>query len=184
MDEDPLCVYNCDPPRAEDQRLQNSTISYARSDRRYWLLTIVAGFFSPSDIPLVEEQLAKLYRSAFARQQAKHLGLVEVSSTSSGISGGRNNITISEMTDRRRKRRRKRDSIEDEGNEIRPTRVLEPDGTSSMRNDLKISESPRMQQLPIPNSVRVIVHNMSHLTEADILQRNMDNQVDFIDNSP
>ena len=45
------------------------------SDRRYWLLTVVAGLFNPEDFPILEEKLAKLYRIAFLRQQAKHLGI-------------------------------------------------------------------------------------------------------------
>lgn len=178
MDEDPLCVYNCDPPRSEDQKLQNSTIAYARSDRRYWLLTIVAGFFSSSDIPLVEDHLAKLYRSAFARQQAQHLGLSENGAISL------NNITIHPMQEKSARRRRNVSASEDDI--IRPSRVvLEPDekrATHSLWDELRVSESPpRMRQLPMPNSVRVIIHNMTHLTEAEVQQRNLDNQVDFID---
>lgn len=179
MDEDPLCVYNCDQPqRAEEQKLQNSTIAFARSDRRYWLLTIVAGFFSSADIPLVEDHLAKLYRSAFARQQAQHLGLSEDKTIRL------NNITLTPVEEEGASRRRKRNVTESE-DEIRPTRVvLELDQertTQAQRDDLRISESPSMRQLPIPNSVRVIIHNMTHLTEADVQQRNLDNQVDFID---
>lgn len=174
MDDDPLCVYNCDPPRFEDQQLQNSTITYARSDRRFWLMTIVAGFFSSSDIPFVEDHLAKLYRSAFARQQAHHLGLSGSSATTF------NNITVhavkersTRTSNRRRRKRSKSDDI------IRPTRVvLEPDGKTTafdLKSDLKF------RQLPMPNTVRVIIHNMTHLTEAEVRQRNLDNQVDFID---
>lgn len=37
------------------------------SDRRYWLLTVVAGFLRPPDFPLLEGNLAKLYRIAFTR---------------------------------------------------------------------------------------------------------------------
>lgn len=38
-------------------------------------MTVVAGLFSPQDFPILEEKLAKLYRIAFLRQQAKHLGI-------------------------------------------------------------------------------------------------------------
>lgn len=188
MDEDPLCVFNCDPARSEEQQqLQNSTIAFARSDRRFWLLTIVAGFFSSTDIPLVEDHLAKLYRSAFARQQAKHLGI------SRDAPFHLNNITIQgidengprQQQQHQRKRRRKRNVTEFPQDEIRPTRtLLEPDDmriTASQKDELKISYSPPKRQLSLPNTVRVIIHNLTHLSEDEVQQRNVDNQVDFID---
>ena len=46
------------------------------------MLTVVAGLFSPQDFPILEEKLAKLYRIAFLRQQAKHLGLNKGNQTS------------------------------------------------------------------------------------------------------
>lgn len=175
MDEDPLCVYNCDHPKSEDQKLHNSTVAFARSDRRFWLLTIVGGFFSATDIPLVEDQLAKLYRSAFARQQAHHLGLANGSAAV-------NSITIESLAEDktvrtgRMVRRTRRGSTSDDT--IRPTRVLELD---ERREDLKIEQTPKARQLPMTNVVRVVIHNMTHLTEAELQQRNLDNQVDFID---
>lgn len=170
MDEDPLCVYNCDSnKRAEDQQLQNSTISYARSDRRFWLLTVVAGFFATSDIPLIEDHLAKLYRMAFARQQASHLG---ISSESISL----NEINIRPINVNKVSRRKRSTSTD----EIRPTRTLSNlDLTTNGSQKNELSYPPPRRPI-INNAVRVIVHNMTHLTEDDILQRNMDHQVDFI----
>lgn len=65
---DSLCVYDCDGTIDQVE-------TYLPSDRRYWLLTVVAGFFGRDDLPIVEEKLAKLYRIAFTRQQANHLGI-------------------------------------------------------------------------------------------------------------
>lgn len=65
---DSLCVYDCDGTVDQIE-------TYLPSDRRYWLLTVVAGFFEQDDLPIVEEKLAKLYRIAFTRQQANHLGI-------------------------------------------------------------------------------------------------------------
>lgn len=73
-DFDPLCVYDCDR-RSDDSGVVESIDHIPPTDRRYWLLTVVAGLFSPQDFPILEEKLAKLYRIAFLRQQAKHLGI-------------------------------------------------------------------------------------------------------------
>lgn len=51
-------------------------------DRRYWLLTVLAGFYPQPEIPGLSEKLAKLYRLAFTRQQSWHLG---IENNSSGI---------------------------------------------------------------------------------------------------
>lgn len=175
MDEDPLCVYNCGHPKSEDQKLQNRTVAFARSDRRFWLLTIVGGFFSATDIPVVEDQLAKLYRSAFARQQAHHLGLANGSAR---VTGNTVESPAEDKTVRKGRmvRRRRRDSRSED--EIRPTRVLELD---EYRKDLRVEQSLTARQLPMTNIVRVVIHNMTHLTEAELQQRNLDNQVDLID---
>lgn len=66
---DPLCTFDCDNIE------YNSVEATIPSDRRYWLLTVVGGFFGPQDFPILEEKLAKLYRIAFTRQQARHLGI-------------------------------------------------------------------------------------------------------------
>lgn len=171
MDEDPLCVYNCDNTnqRPEHQQLQNSTIAYAKSDRRFWLLTIVAGFFSTTDVPLIEDHLAKLYRTAFARQQAQHLG---ISSESISL----NNITVQSINVNKVRSRRKRNNSED----IQPTRTI-LDSSSKINGSARdgLSYPPHLRPLS-NNVVRVIVHNITHLTEEEVIQRNMDNQVDFI----
>lgn len=64
-----MCVLDCNDVTPD------STEIYSPSDRRFWLLTIIAGFFGPNDFPLLEDKLAKLYRIAFMRQQARHLGI-------------------------------------------------------------------------------------------------------------
>lgn len=74
-DFDPLCVYDCDK-KVDGSGIVESKDRIPPSDRRYWLLTVVAGLFSAQDFPILEEKLAKLYRIAFLRQQANHLGIV------------------------------------------------------------------------------------------------------------
>ncbi|XP_068152568.1 uncharacterized protein [Drosophila tropicalis] len=50
-------------------------LNYSATDRRYWLLTVMSGFYTPKDNPMLEEKLARLYRLAFTRQQTRHLGI-------------------------------------------------------------------------------------------------------------
>ncbi|XP_017487773.1 PREDICTED: uncharacterized protein LOC108376107, partial [Rhagoletis zephyria] len=50
-------------------------LNYSATDRRYWLLTVMSGFYTQKDNPSLEEKLARLYRLAFTRQQSKHLGI-------------------------------------------------------------------------------------------------------------
>ncbi|KAL7729514.1 hypothetical protein ACLKA6_007816 [Drosophila palustris] len=50
-------------------------LNYSSTDRRYWLLTVMSGFYSAKDNPMLEEKLARLYRLAFTRQQTRHLGI-------------------------------------------------------------------------------------------------------------
>ncbi|KAH8326190.1 hypothetical protein KR067_003287 [Drosophila pandora] len=50
-------------------------LNYSATDRRYWLLTVMSGFYTAKDNPLLEEKLARLYRLAFTRQQTRHLGI-------------------------------------------------------------------------------------------------------------
>lgn len=42
-------------------------LNYSATDRRYWLLTVMSGFYTQKDNPILEEKLAKLYRLAFTR---------------------------------------------------------------------------------------------------------------------
>ncbi|EDW16294.1 uncharacterized protein LOC6574805 isoform X1 [Drosophila mojavensis] len=49
--------------------------NYTSTDRRYWLLTVMSGFYTAKDNPMLEERLARLYRLAFTRQQTRHLGI-------------------------------------------------------------------------------------------------------------
>ncbi|KAM7362071.1 uncharacterized protein ACRADG_012910 [Cochliomyia hominivorax] len=50
-------------------------LNYTATDRRYWLLTVMSGFYTQRDNPILEEKLARLYRLAFTRQQTRHLGI-------------------------------------------------------------------------------------------------------------
>ncbi|XP_017026553.1 uncharacterized protein [Drosophila kikkawai] len=50
-------------------------LNYSATDRRYWLLTVMSGFYTAKDNPTLEEKLARLYRLAFTRQQTRHLGI-------------------------------------------------------------------------------------------------------------
>ncbi|XP_030564297.1 uncharacterized protein LOC115765063 [Drosophila novamexicana] len=50
-------------------------LNYSSTDRRYWLLTVMSGFYTARDNPMLEERLARLYRLAFTRQQTRHLGI-------------------------------------------------------------------------------------------------------------
>lgn len=79
---DPLCTFDCNNYEF------NNVETTIPTDRRYWLLTVVGGFFGPQDFPILEEKLAKLYRIAFTRQQAKHLGINGNNSTNTSTSGG------------------------------------------------------------------------------------------------
>lgn len=42
-------------------------LNYSATDRRYWLLTVMSGFYTAKDNPTLEEKLARLYRLAFTR---------------------------------------------------------------------------------------------------------------------
>lgn len=42
-------------------------LNYSATDRRYWLLTVMSGFYTQKDSPMLEEKLARLYRLAFTR---------------------------------------------------------------------------------------------------------------------
>uniref|UniRef100_A0A1B0BW79 Uncharacterized protein n=1 Tax=Glossina palpalis gambiensis TaxID=67801 RepID=A0A1B0BW79_9MUSC len=60
-------------------------LNFSATDRRYWLLTVMSGFYTQKDNPILAEKLAKIYRLAFTRQQTKHLGINGVQQIS-GIS--------------------------------------------------------------------------------------------------
>ncbi|KAL7030859.1 hypothetical protein ACKWTF_006810 [Chironomus riparius] len=77
---DPLCVYDCDK-KTDGSGIVESFDQIPSTDRRYWLLTVITGLFNKNDFPILEEKLAKLYRIAFLRQQAKHLGITNGNST-------------------------------------------------------------------------------------------------------
>lgn len=104
---DPLCVYDCDK---KGDGVIDSIDRVPLADRRYWLLTVVAGLFSSQDFPILEEKLAKLYRIAFLRQQAKHLGIVNGNNTTTAV----NQTNVEESVTRK-----KRSTLE-----ISPTKTL------------------------------------------------------------
>lgn len=83
------------PPQSDESGVVESIDDIASNDRRYWLLTVVTGVFEPQDFPILEKKLVKLYRIAFMRQQAKHLGLVN---------GDKKTPTNTTAPERRRKR--------------------------------------------------------------------------------
>ncbi|XP_014094512.2 uncharacterized protein [Bactrocera oleae] len=66
-------------------------LNYSATDRRYWLLTVMSGFYSQKDNPPLEEKLARLYRLAFTRQNSKHLGINGAQQIAGiAVSAGRN----------------------------------------------------------------------------------------------
>uniref|UniRef100_A0A182QKE7 Uncharacterized protein n=1 Tax=Anopheles farauti TaxID=69004 RepID=A0A182QKE7_9DIPT len=80
---DDLCIFDCPPatdradelPSDEDDYGQAAVDSVTPTDRRFWLMTVIGGLYGRQDYPALEGKLAKLYRVAFARQQALHLGI-------------------------------------------------------------------------------------------------------------
>uniref|UniRef100_A0A182S896 Uncharacterized protein n=1 Tax=Anopheles maculatus TaxID=74869 RepID=A0A182S896_9DIPT len=84
---DDLCIFDCPSVpggRGEDDtdRLPVDEDDYGHTvdnvtptDRRFWLMTVIGGLYGRQDYPALEGKLAKLYRVAFARQQALHLGI-------------------------------------------------------------------------------------------------------------
>lgn len=89
-------MYDCDK-RSGDSGVVESIDHIPPTDRRYWLLTVVAGLFSPQDFPILEEKLAKLYRIAFLRQQANHLGITNGNNSTA-------NQTVPEHAERKKRR--------------------------------------------------------------------------------
>lgn len=109
-----MCVYDCDK-KPDGSGVVESIDRIPSTDRRYWLLTVVAGLFNKNDFPILEEKLAKLYRIAFLRQQAKHLGIVNGNSTA-----------INQTTDEHlaRKKRSSENSSNNNIMKIAPTKTL------------------------------------------------------------
>ncbi|XP_015428515.1 PREDICTED: uncharacterized protein LOC107185360 [Dufourea novaeangliae] len=74
---DPKCTTCIEPtPRLNDDEDQNIGVLIGEDPGpRYWLLTVLrAGEAIP---PKIELKLARLYRTAFTRQQQRHLGLLQ-----------------------------------------------------------------------------------------------------------
>lgn len=181
---DPLCTFDCG-----DNYEFNSVETLSPADRRYWLLTVVGGLFGPQDFPILEEKLAKLYRIAFTRQQAKHLGLSSNATATISGSGStmerikrdtssrrqapinptkvvRENIHLNEHVlefergyVRRKKRVRKRD--------------LEVANTIATNGSLTFEKSSNYQQILVERrqnrrKVSVKIYNVTHLTEEEV----------------
>ncbi|XP_076647252.1 uncharacterized protein LOC143355919 [Halictus rubicundus] len=74
---DPKCTTCIEPtPRLHDNETQNIGILVAEDPgQRYWLLTVVRA--GEAVLPEIELKLARLYRTAFSRQQQRHLGLLQ-----------------------------------------------------------------------------------------------------------
>ncbi|KAH8278972.1 hypothetical protein KR018_012032 [Drosophila ironensis] len=73
----PICI-DCKPDDGGgtwDMGPGMPPLNYSATDRRYWLLTVMSGFYTAKDNPLLEDKLARLYRLAFTRQQTRHLGI-------------------------------------------------------------------------------------------------------------
>ncbi|XP_017756666.1 PREDICTED: uncharacterized protein LOC108548307 isoform X2 [Eufriesea mexicana] len=77
---EPKCITCIEPtPRLDDDEDQNIGILIGEDPGpRYWLLTVLrAGEAIP---PKIELKLARLYKTAFSRQQQRHLGLLQTES--------------------------------------------------------------------------------------------------------
>ncbi|XP_052896476.1 uncharacterized protein LOC128303533 [Anopheles moucheti] len=84
---DDLCIFDCppavpgvrgddtDPVPADEDDYGHTVDNVTPTDRRFWLMTVIGGLYGRQDYPALEGKLAKLYRVAFARQQALHLGI-------------------------------------------------------------------------------------------------------------
>lgn len=173
---DSLCVYNCDGTIDQVE-------TYLPSDRRYWLLTVVAGFFGQDDLPIVEEKLAKLYRIAFTRQQANHLGIT--------------NNTIDDVVKTRKKRSfisptktiRKIDEFEKTFKKFKFKRNVEVD-TEIIFNSTVNSTKENLNNFFVNEfngntkkgrqKVNVLIHNVTALSEEDL--KNTDIRVDYNSN--
>ncbi|XP_055535581.1 uncharacterized protein LOC129724602 isoform X2 [Wyeomyia smithii] len=75
---DDLCIFDCAPAGGDGgggDNVDQTTDNVTPTDRRFWLMTVIGGLFSKRDYPELEGKLARLYRVAFSRQQALHLGI-------------------------------------------------------------------------------------------------------------
>ncbi|XP_053674767.1 uncharacterized protein LOC128725073 [Anopheles nili] len=111
---DELCIFDCPPATARDDGMDgllpsdededdlygHTVHSVMPTDRRFWLMTVIGGLYGPQDHPVLEGRLAKLYRVAFARQQALHLGI------NGSSDSARNNTLDQRLVGTRRTKRR------------------------------------------------------------------------------
>ncbi|XP_049290335.1 uncharacterized protein LOC125767607 isoform X2 [Anopheles funestus] len=83
---DDLCIFDCpsvpgirgdetDQQPVDEDDYGHTVDNVTPTDRRFWLMTVIGGLYGRQDYPALEGKLAKLYRVAFARQQALHLGI-------------------------------------------------------------------------------------------------------------
>jgi hypothetical protein len=173
---DALCVYDCD--KKSDDGVVDSLDNIPPSDRRYWLLTVVAGLFGPQDFPILEEKLAKLYRIAFLRQQAKHLGIATVKNFTSNETDESFSISPTRTFRGQEKIRTERFSInrhvyerqvlrmKRQRNEVKPETTTTPKGFKSFLG--VANKSPRNRNKTLEPSrnflqkVSVMIHNVVH----------------------
>uniref|UniRef100_A0A4Y0BK00 Uncharacterized protein n=1 Tax=Anopheles funestus TaxID=62324 RepID=A0A4Y0BK00_ANOFN len=117
---DDLCIFDCpsvpgirgdetDQQPVDEDDYGQTVDNVTPTDRRFWLMTVIGGLYGRQDYPALEGKLAKLYRVAFARQQALHLG---INGSSNNQHNNNNNNTLeqqsmgeSERTGHRTKRR-------------------------------------------------------------------------------
>uniref|UniRef100_A0A182WBL5 Uncharacterized protein n=1 Tax=Anopheles minimus TaxID=112268 RepID=A0A182WBL5_9DIPT len=99
---DDLCIFDCpsvpgdrtddtDRSPADEDDYGHTVDNVTPTDRRFWLMTVIGGLYGRQDYPALEGKLAKLYRVAFARQQALHLGI-------NGSSNNNNNNTLEQQS--------------------------------------------------------------------------------------
>ena len=186
-----MCVFDC--PEDDDEFVDNVT----PTDRRFWLLTVIGGLYGPGDHPALENKLARLYRIAFTRQQALHLGI----SNSTIFESSMRNRDKRELRYRRRRRRRSADV------QINPTKTLQSPPSPPIKSDFAHPSSTAYERYKrrrkkvhkrdaqsneeiisnhsqildgnrkiferdayTPNSrrkVRVVIHNTTHVTDNE-----------------
>ncbi|XP_063706119.1 uncharacterized protein LOC134835178 [Culicoides brevitarsis] len=185
---DPLCTFDCNNYEF------NNVETTIPSDRRYWLLTVVGGFFGPQDFPILEEKLAKLYRIAFTRQQAKHLGINGSNSTNSSNSANGGTMerikrdiqptkvlsvrdrSVSQVYDvyqgrrgqHHKTKRKKRQSMET----VRTNNSLGYDKglTATLRNKSEYQQILIDRRNSNKRKVTVLIQNVTQLTEEELLK--------------
>ncbi|XP_006562053.1 uncharacterized protein LOC725992 isoform X2 [Apis mellifera] len=132
---EPKCITCIEPtPRLDSDEDQNIGILIGEDPGpRYWLLTVLrAGETIP---PKIELKLARLYKTAFLRQQQRHLGLLQTDTRLRRITRGHALIkTKSEIADQ---------------NEIYENPAISP-------TKLRIQTNSEAQISTMPNSIKLV----------------------------